>query len=79
MQDVEAIGATAYLHEQPSVLIPDLQDTILDLHLRASLILLPKTHDRVTECRDEVHSVQHPVLAVLCLEEDGAGVGDLHF
>ena len=78
MEDVEPVGAAANLDEQPLVLIPDPQDSVINHHLGPSLIQLAKTHDRVAKGGDVVHTMKHPVLAVLRLEDDGADAVNLH-
>ena len=58
--------------------ILDAQYPMLDLHTRAVLVKLSQADDGVPQCGDVVDTGEHPVLASLGGEDDGANTLDLH-
>ena len=78
IKNVKAVAAALYLGEEALALIPDTQDAVLDLHLRARFIELTQGHDGVAKRRDEIDVMEDAVLAVLRLEHDRAHALDLH-
>jgi len=63
MKNVKAVAAALYLSEEALALIPDTQDAVLDLHLRARFIELTQGHDGVAKRRDEIDAVESSFFA----------------
>jgi hypothetical protein len=63
VKNVETVAAALYLGEEALALIPDPQDTVLDLHLRARFIELTQGHDGVAKRRDEIDAVESSFFA----------------
>jgi hypothetical protein len=78
VEDIESIGASGYLGKKATMVIPNPHDSILDLHMRTTLIQLSQADDRVPQHRDVVDSGEQSVLTRLCGEDDGADALDLH-
>ena len=77
MQHVEMVEAMANVGEEATMVVPNLKYSSVDLHPRAAFVKLVKA-DGVAERQDVVDVVEHPVLASLGLEQDGADAADLH-
>lgn len=58
--------------------VPNLEYSPIDLHQRVAFVKLVKVDDGIVERRDVVDTVEHPVLAGLVLEHDGANAANLH-
>jgi hypothetical protein len=60
------------------MMIPNLHDSVLNLHTRIALIQLSQVDDRVSQREDVVDSGEQSVLTRLDGEDDGAYALDLH-
>ena len=78
IENIKAIGASVHLGEESPTAIIDAQYFVLDLHTRAILIQLSQADDGVPQHGDVVDTGEHPVLAGLGGEDDGADALDLH-
>ena len=67
-EKVQAPRGAAHTRHQPPPLDPDPQHTIVDEHLAAALIELPKARDVGRESQDVVDFRGALMLPILCLE-----------
>jgi hypothetical protein len=71
VEDIESIDASGYLGKKTMMTIPNLHDSILDLHTRTALIQLSQADGRVPQRGDVVNSGEQSVLTRLSSEDDG--------
>jgi hypothetical protein len=78
VKDIKSIGASGYLGKKATMTILNPHDSVLDLHMRITLIQLSQADDGVPQRGDAVDSGEQSVLTRLGGKDDGADALDLH-